>query len=172
MINENTFLIKIPEDIAETIQDNDDWFRQYDIRDYGFNTEEIDKLIASGTSPGIIVVDFAPGQKVYAMHGRGMPTDIYSIQFEIVVLIEIYKKQDADSADIFDAIDKQIKSDVGRMEKLFRTTKYVLQGENWRVEGLSVVSIDWGPPAIAETDSLVAQLRSGLVILAGQVEVE
>lgn len=166
----NTFLIDIPQDIKDVIG-QDKWFGQYDIVDYGIDPSKIDEREQSYfNGPGVIFVDFAPGQKLFLVYGRGINSDTYSLDFQISITISIFRRKGADFADVFDASDKQIKSDVGRMEKFFRKHTYVVSGDDWYVNGLTLVSINWGLPQIADGEDRSAQYRSGQIVLAGQIE--
>ena len=46
-----------------------------------------------------------------------------------------------------------------------------MEGEDWIVDGLRIDNLSWGEPSIAKSGDLTAQMRTGIVLLTGLVEV-
>ena len=169
-------------------------FAGYKIYDYDPDMSDdaiMDDIVPNGA--GVILIDYTDDPKQFLVAGDGTLGErgitgtqnrqfsvgggfSYEVPFSIIITVIVSVRMSDSIGNTFESnvlrsSDERIKSDVGHIERFFRSTNLSIYEDSWIVDTLGVACTNWGPPVGADADEVTEQLRSGYVTLTGLIQV-
>lgn len=160
--------------IVENIKNNtDNAFSDYDFYDYAVSNTTMLQSLVEGK--GAIRVVFDPrSPTLYTPSGSGDNKYLLNATMQIYVVIvknnNLLDSNDIIEQNLYEYADRQIQSDLGRIERLFMRTRPSLfnhyEDQNgvvqWLIDDTSILTLGW----TGEVENDLGQIRNGQILLS------